>query len=90
MALDADLSAEEFKEFHQNVKMSKKDYMEMCYRKGRFYLVKEEDSTIPAARRKVVFLAIVHYGVKALFWSSVIYGCFLYLRAQRIFSHIIR
>lgn len=89
MALDKDLQQEEYLDFRQDVPISKFDYLETCLRKARLYLMKEDDSSIPAAKRKMVMLAILHYGLLALIWGTIAYFTFGYLQSTRIYKELV-
>ena len=87
MALDKDLHSDEYLEFRQDAPVSKYDYLMTNIRNSRYYLMKEDESTIPKARRRMYILAVLHYGLKTLFWGAVIFGCLDYLRSMGIYKN---
>lgn len=86
MALDKDLHPDEYAEFHQDVAVSKMDYVTLCFTEARWHLLKEPVSNIPAARKKMRIFATIHYSLMACLWMAVIYMCFLYLRKTMIYK----
>lgn len=80
MALDKDLHKEEYTVFRQDVPVTKHEYLMDCVRKPRVYLLKEDPSSIPRARRNMRIFFVLHYGLLSLFWGSVAYFCFSYMK----------
>lgn len=85
MALDKDLQPEEHSEFHQDVAVSKVEYVSLCFTEARWHLLREPVSTIPPARKKMRLFAIIHYSLMACLWMAVAYLGFLYLRKTMLY-----
>lgn len=90
MALDRDLQKEEYVTFRQNGPVEKYEYMEKTFRNARLYLMKEEDSSIPAARRKMYVLAVLHYGLLAVVWGTVAWCCWAYLKSTSFYRVLVK
>lgn len=88
VALDQHLQREEYAEFRQNSPVEKYEYLATSIRKSRSYLMKEDDSTIPAAVRNMYILAVLHYGLLTLIWGSVAYCGFGYLQNTGLYREL--
>lgn len=88
LALDYDLHPEEFKEFRQDVPVPLEEYLTMCMKNSRVYLMKEPLSTIPRARRKMYILAVLHYSLQILFYGVVAYITLLYMSSSTFYKEL--
>lgn len=73
MALDKGLHPDEYLDFGFDSAIPLEEYMELSALNGRYFLLKEDPSTIPIAKRKMVLLAVLHYGLLSMFWVFVFY-----------------
>lgn len=73
MALDNDLHPDEYLMFRQDSDTTREEYYSGAILNARLYLLKDEASTIPRAKRNLCLLAALHYGLLTLIWGSVLY-----------------
>lgn len=88
ISLDKDLHPEEYLDFRQDSPVHKFDYLLSSAVNARFYLMKDDPSTIPAAKRNIIFLFIIHYALLAVVCGSVLYLSVGYLRNTTLYNEL--